>query len=144
MHKESQKENSTVPQYTIERISNAAEILVVEDDPMNMLLICEVLRNMGLNVIQATNGKEALEILPQYRPLMIFMDVNMPVMDGYTATQFIRTMGEPYSSLPIIALTADAMEKDKEKCLEAGMDDYISKPFRLEEIQSKLKSLIAA
>ncbi|PWT96016.1 MAG: hypothetical protein C5B52_16505, partial [Bacteroidetes bacterium] len=144
MHQESAVENSKLSPYRIERITNAAEILVVEDDPMNMLLICEVLKNMGFNVIQATNGKEALEILPQYRPLMIFMDVNMPVMDGYTATQFIRTMGEPYRSLPIIALTADAMEKDKEKCLEAGMDDYISKPFRLEEIQSKLKSLIAA
>ena len=131
-------------EHSLEKFSNVSEVMVVEDEPMNMLLICEVLRNMGFNAIQASNGKEALEILPLHKPLMIFMDMNMPIMDGYTATRNIRNMPEPYCSLPIIALTADAMEQDKEKCLEAGMDDYISKPFRLEEIQNKLKSLVAA
>jgi CheY-like chemotaxis protein len=67
------------------------------------------------------------------------MDVNMPEMDGYTTTRLIRELPEPYSLTPIIALTADAMQGDKEKCIEAGMNDYISKPFKLEEIEAVLK-----
>lgn len=124
----------------IEHITEAASIMVVEDDPINMLLISEVLRKMGFDVIRANNGKEALEILPHYDPVLIFMDVNMPEMDGYTTTRFIREMGEPYRHLPIIALTADAMQGDRERCLAAGMDDYISKPFRIEEIVGVLKN----
>jgi CheY-like chemotaxis protein len=85
------------------------------------------------------NGKEALERLPHCEPVMIFMDVNMPEMDGYTTTRHIRQMPEPYCNLPIIALTADAMKGDREKCLEAGMNRYISKPFRLEEIDGVLR-----
>jgi CheY-like chemotaxis protein len=124
----------------IEHIGEAASIMVVEDDPINMLLISEVLRKMGFEVVKANNGKEALEILPHYEPVLIFMDVNMPEMDGYTTTGFIREMEEPYRSLPIIALTADAMQGDREKCIAAGMDDYISKPFRIEEILGVLKN----
>jgi CheY-like chemotaxis protein len=114
--------------------------MVVEDDPINMLLITEVLRKMGFDIIRANNGKEALEILPHYDPVLIFMDVNMPEMDGYTTTRHIRAMGEQYKQLPIIALTADAMQGDRERCLAAGMDDYVSKPFRMEEIVGVLKS----
>jgi len=124
----------------VEHITEAASIMVVEDDPINMLLISEVLRKMGFDIIRANNGKEALEILPHYDPVLIFMDVNMPEMDGYTTTRHIRAMGEPYNHLPIIALTADAMQGDREKCLAAGMDDYISKPFRIEEIIGVLKN----
>jgi CheY-like chemotaxis protein len=72
--------------------------------------------------------------------VMIFMDVNMPEMDGYTTTRHIRRMPEPYRSIPIIALTADAMKGDREKCLEAGMNKYISKPFQLGEIDEVLRS----
>ncbi|MBO9562197.1 MAG: response regulator [Niastella sp.] len=124
----------------IEKIAEAATIMVVEDDPINMLLITEVLRKMGFDIIRANNGKEALEILPHYDPVLIFMDVNMPEMDGYTTTRHIRAMGEQYKQLPIIALTADAMQGDRERCLAAGMDDYVSKPFRMEEIVGVLKS----
>jgi CheY-like chemotaxis protein len=124
----------------IEHITEAASIMVVEDDPINMLLISEVLRKMGFDIIRANNGKEALEILPHYDPVLIFMDVNMPEMDGYTTTRFIRAMGEPYQQIPIIALTADAMQGDREKCLAAGMDDYISKPFRIEVIIGVFKN----
>jgi PAS domain S-box-containing protein len=124
----------------IEKIADAATILVVEDDPINMLLITEVLKKMGFNIIKASNGKQALEMLPRYEPVLIFMDVNMPEMDGFTATRIIRQMPEPYCSLPVIALTADAMSGDREKCLDAGMNDYVTKPFRIEEIESVLKS----
>jgi len=111
-------------------------ILVAEDNPMNMLLISEVLGNMGLDVIKASNGEEAIAMLMEYDPAMIFMDVNMPVMDGYTATKKIRLSPMPYCNVPVIALTADAMEGDKDRCLKAGMNDFISKPFRLREIET--------
>lgn len=123
----------------IEKLADAATIMVVEDDPINMMLISEVLRKMGFEIIKASNGKHALEILPFHEPVLIFMDVNMPEMDGYATTRNIRKLPEPHNQITIIALTADAMQGDKEKCIEAGMDDYISKPFRLEEIEAVLK-----
>jgi len=124
----------------IEKISQAACIMVVDDDPINMLLISEVLRRMGFEVIQMYNGTEVLKSLPHYDPVLIFMDVNMPEMDGYTTTRHIRKLPDPICNIPIIALTADAMKGDKEKCLEAGMNNYISKPFKLEDIEEVLKS----
>ncbi|MGO8055589.1 response regulator, partial [Rhizobium leguminosarum] len=69
-----------------------------------------------------------------------FMDVNMPEMDGFTTTRHIRQLPEPHCSLPVIALTADAMQGDREKCIEAGMNDYVTKPFRIEEIEAVLKN----
>jgi PAS domain S-box-containing protein len=129
----------SIPTNPMEKISEPTSIMVADDDPINMLLISEVLRRMGFEVIQVNNGKEALERLPHCEPVMIFMDVNMPEMDGYTTTRHIRQMPEPYCNLPIIALTADAMKGDREKCLEAGMNRYISKPFRLEEIDGVLR-----
>lgn len=130
----------SMPGNSVEKVSEPTSIMVADDDPINMLLISEVLRRMGFEVIQVTNGKEALERLPHCDPVMIFMDVNMPEMDGYTTTRHIRQMPEPWCNLPIIALTADAMKGDREKCLEAGMNKYISKPFRLEEIDEVLRS----
>jgi PAS domain S-box-containing protein len=132
-------QHATLPASTMEKISEQTSIMVADDDPINMLLISEVLRRMGFEVIQVSNGKEALERLPHCDPVLIFMDVNMPEMDGYTTTRHIRQMPEPYCNLPIIALTADAMKGDREKCLEAGMNKYISKPFRLEEIDGVLR-----
>jgi CheY-like chemotaxis protein len=119
------------------------KILVAEDNQMNMLLISEVLGNMGLEVIKACNGEEAIAMLIEHDPAIIFMDVNMPVMDGYTATKKIRQSREPYSDVPIIALTADAMEEDRERCRKAGMNDFVSKPFRLKEIESIMKKYLS-
>ncbi len=120
------------------------KVLVAEDNPMNMLLISEVLGNMGLEVIKALNGEEAVALLMQQHPVLLFMDVNMPVMDGYTATEKIRLLPHPYRDIPIIALTADAMEEDKERCRKAGMNDFISKPFHLNEIENILNSYLGA
>ena len=125
---------------SIEKIADAASIMVVEDDAINMMLISEVLTRMGFEVIKARNGKQAIEILSDHEPVLIFMDVNMPEMDGFATTRNIRKMEGYYATLPIIALTADAMLGDKEKCLAAGMTDYISKPFRLDEIEAVLKN----
>jgi len=123
----------------IETVQKTTKVMVVEDEPVNMLLISEVLRKMGVEVIKAGNGKEAIDMLAEHDPAMIFMDVNMPIMDGFTATALIRELPSHHNNVPIIALTADAMKEDKERCLASGMNDYISKPFRLEEIQSVLK-----
>ncbi len=125
--------------HSIRRLTETASIMVVEDDPINMLLISEVMRKMGFEVIKAVNGKEAIDKIPGCEPVLIFMDVNMPEMDGYTATGIIRKMPDPICNIPIIALTADAMKEDKERCLASGMDGFISKPFRLDEIESVLK-----
>ena len=127
---------------SIEKITQAASVMVVDDDPINMMLISEVLKRLGFDVIQMHNGREVVDSLPHYDPVLIFMDVNMPEMDGYTTTRIIRKMQTPQSRIPIIALTADAMKGDKERCLDAGMNNYISKPFKLEEIESILKEYI--
>jgi PAS domain S-box-containing protein len=127
---------------SIERITQAASIMVVDDDPINMMLISEVLKRMGFDIIQMQNGKEVIESLPHYDPVLIFMDVNMPEMNGYTTTRIIRKMQTSQSKIPIIALTADAMKGDKERCLDAGMNNYISKPFKLEDIEAVLKEYV--
>lgn len=127
----------TVP--AIQPVANVAKILVVEDEPLNLLLISEVLRKMGVEVVSAGNGSEAMDMLMEHDPSMIFMDVNMPEMDGFTATEHIRSLTTHHRNVPIVALTADAMQEDKERCLASGMSDYISKPFRLEEIHGVIK-----
>jgi CheY-like chemotaxis protein len=125
-----------------EQFPPGTRVLVVEDEPVNMMLISEVLRNMGIEVLRAGNGIEALHLLTSTLPSIIFMDINMPGMDGYTATRHIRHLPAAQRMIPIIALTADATRDDKEKCLEAGMDNFVSKPFRMEEITSVLKKYL--
>ncbi len=137
-HKVSEK----VQMPTITETNESATIMVVEDDPINMMLISEVLRKMGYLVLKAENGSKAIEKLQESDVVMIFMDVNMPGMDGFTTTRKIRQLPAPYNEIPIVALTADAMQGDKEKCIESGMNDYISKPFRLEEIEAVLKKMM--
>jgi CheY-like chemotaxis protein len=77
-----------------------------------------------------------------HHPELVFMDINMPVVDGYTATTRIRRLNSELRNIPIIALTADAMKEDRERCLSVGMNDFISKPFRLHEIESVLKTYL--
>jgi CheY-like chemotaxis protein len=123
----------------IHRSGANTRILVAEDEPVNMLLISEVLGKMGFEVIKAANGKEVLALLQEHDPKVILMDINMPEMDGYAATRAIRGMAGSQRNIPIVALTADAMKEDIERCMEAGMNDFISKPFRLDEIEQALK-----
>ncbi len=126
----------------IKRVKRTATVLVAEDDPVNMLLISEVLRKMGLVVLKATNGNEAIALLADNVPDIIFMDVNMPEMDGFTATAQIRLLPDPACKIPVIALTADAMKEDRDRCIQAGMNDYVSKPFRLEELENVLNTYL--
>jgi CheY-like chemotaxis protein len=126
----------------IHKLTDNAKILVAEDEPVNMLLISEVLIKMGFHVIKASNGRQVLDLLADHHPAVILMDVNMPEMDGLEATQIIRTLPQPQRNIPIVALTAGAMSEDRERCLGAGMNCFISKPFRLEEIEGVLKKYV--
>ena len=115
------------------------KILLAEDNYINQQMALKVLEKQGHRVEVAGNGKEALDLLGQGSFDLVLMDVQMPVMDGLEATREIRNMeSDPQSSIPIIAMTAHAMKGDREKCLEAGMDDYISKPIDFEELIEKV------
>ena len=105
---------------------NAAEILLVEDNKINQKLALKVLKKMGHNVELAKNGKEAIEMVTANKYDLIFMDVQMPVMGGIEATEALRKSG---IETPIIALTANAFEQDRLSCLNAGMNDFASKPL---------------
>ncbi|MES2388228.1 MAG: response regulator [Bacteroidota bacterium] len=114
-------------------------ILVAEDNTINQKLISRIMEKLGYMPDMVSNGLEALEALDRRHYRVILMDVQMPEMDGYEATQRINARYENDPDRPIIiAMTANALAGDREKCLEIGMDDYISKPFRLEEIDAKL------
>ena len=102
-------------------------ILVAEDNAMNQLLITQILKKFNVKVSIAHNGKEALQILEKQPVNLLLMDVQMPVMDGVTATKNIRALfGD---KLPIVAMTAHVMENEKQKCLQAGMNEYLTKPI---------------
>ena len=117
---------------TKEHVQFKAHVLVVEDNPTNQLVIEGLLRTLGVTVDIAGNGVEAISALQSMTIHdLVFMDCQMPVLDGYEATQKIRSekLGIINTNIPIIAMTANAMAGDREKCLEAGMDDYLSKPI---------------
>jgi PAS domain S-box-containing protein len=113
-------------------------ILVAEDNKVNQQLALQLLAKMGYRADVAANGLEAIAALCRQQYDVVFMDVHMPEMDGLTATQRICSEWLPASRPRIIAMTANAMQGDKEKCLNAGMDDYISKPIRVEELVQSL------
>ncbi len=107
---------------------NGAHVLLVEDNTVNKMLAEKLLTKVGITTIPAYNGQEALDILKEQSFDAVLMDCHMPVMDGYTATRRIRTQ-KIYKDLPVIALTANAMQGDREKGLDSGMNDYITKPL---------------
>lgn len=121
-------------------------IILAEDDPVNQLVSQAVLSQMGLQVQIAENGAELLRLMETDEPDLILMDCMMPVMDGYEATRRIREREnkENLPRIPIIALTANALQSDREKCLAAGMDDYISKPFNANDMNKTLQSWLPA
>jgi CheY-like chemotaxis protein len=114
-------------------------ILSVEDNPVNQKLVVAMLQKRGHHVATACNGREALKAYDQSRFDAILMDIQMPEMDGFEATSLIRAR-EALTGLrtPIIALTAHAMKGDEKRCLEAGMDGYVSKPVQLQDLYSAL------
>ena len=102
-------------------------VLVVENNLLNQKLAGIILKNNGFNFLMAANGWEAIKILEKHTPDLILMDIQMPVMDGYEATCYIRD--EMHINIPIVAITAHALSGEKEKCIEKGINDYLPKPF---------------
>ena len=115
---------------TKEKVTGCRTVLLVEDNLTNQKLAMMLLNKLGYQFILAVNGREAVEAVRTQRPDLILMDCQMPEMDGFDATIAIREM-EKISDrhTPIIAMTTNALYGDREKCLSAGMDDYLSKPI---------------
>jgi len=140
---EGKKPVSIVTQHSIkEEAKHSARILLAEDNPVNQRLAKMVLTKAGYQVEVANNGQEAVEKYTKAPDAfdLIFMDVQMPQLDGMKATRAIREKG--FDTIPIVAMTANAMKGDREKCLEAGMDDYIPKPVKRELVFEMLEKWV--
>ena len=118
-----------------------AKLLLVEDNEMNRDMLSRRLRKKGYEVAIAVDGKAGVEMASSEAPELILMDMSLPIMDGWQATQHIKADAAT-SKIPVIALTAHAMESDRAKALEAGCDDYDTKPIELKRLLSKIETLL--
>ena len=116
-------------QFKTDQTGAQLRILVVDDVPANLVVVEKMLDNLGYQVEMVTNGLEAIEAAQSKHYDLIFMDVQMPEMDGLEATRQIRALGLESSSIPIVAITANTQESDRNACIEVGMNDFIAKPF---------------
>jgi CheY-like chemotaxis protein len=119
-----------------------AAVLVVEDNEENWDMLSRRLRRRGYTVIRAADGQEAVEMAARERPDLILMDVSLPVLDGLEATRRIRARPETQTT-PIIALTAHATSADRDRALQAGCDDYHTKPVELPRLLVQIEALLA-
>jgi CheY-like chemotaxis protein len=122
---------------TVEPPRKGARVLLAEDNRINQMVALGLLQNLGYLATLANNGREVLDMLQREHYDIILMDCQMPEMDGYETTRRIRTLTNQ-AQPRIIAMTANAMRGESEKCLEAGMDDYMSKPVRLDTLREML------
>ena len=119
-------------------------VLLAEDNPVNRMVATTMCKKLGIQVDQAINGLEAVELAGKNTYQLILMDCQMPIMDGYEATKQIRDRDDIASSrTPIVALTAHAMKGDREKCLSTGMDDYATKPFDMNKLQQLIDKWVS-
>lgn len=117
------------------------KILLVEDNELNRDMLSRRLQRRGFEVVNAVNGQEGVEMAHSEAPELILMDISLPIMDGWEATRKIKKSSKMRST-PIIALTAHAMVGDREKSLEAGCDDYDTKPIDFQRLLQKMKILM--
>ena len=118
-------------------------VLVAEDNTVNQKITVRMVEKCGCRADVAANGQEVLDAVRRIPYDLIFMDCMMPIMDGFEATRAIRQLDAPSKDVPIIALTANALEGDRERCLACGMNDYLSKPIKVEELQQTLEAWLA-
>ncbi len=137
---ESQQDTPKSQQTTIrEGVGFNNPVLIVEDNAINLLVLEKILKSIGVHYITAKNGVEALEKVEKDSPQLILMDCQMPIMDGYQATRELRTRN---ITIPVVAVTANVSAEDRRKCIDSGMDDFISKPINLNHISNILKKWI--
>ncbi len=120
-----------------------SRILVVEDNRDNMTLITDILESLNYSVIPAHDGQHGVLLAQSEMPNLILMDLSLPILDGWTATREIKR-NDQLKHIPIIALTAHAMSGDRERAIDAGCDDYVSKPINVPELLVKITTLLAA
>lgn len=139
----SKKDDTNEPKKAMikEDPTKALNILLVEDNLINQKIAIGIVKQLGHNIEVASNGKIGVEMYKASYYNVVFMDIQMPIMDGYTATKEIREWEHDENKQPgrIIALTANALKEDKEKCFNVGMDDFLSKPFKIQDIERALK-----
>jgi CheY-like chemotaxis protein len=114
-----------------------AKILIVEDNEMNRDMLSRRLERRGFAIVMAVDGQQGVDMVRSEKPDLILMDMSLPVMDGWTATQTIKADAE-LAKIPVIALTAHAMAGDREKAMAAGCDDYDTKPIELPRLLEKI------
>ncbi len=119
------------------------KILLVEDNEMNRDMLSRRLTRNGFEIVMAVNGQQGVEMAAAELPDLILMDLSLPIMDGWEATKQVKA-NPMTSSIPIIALTAHALVQDREKALQAGCDDFDTKPIELPRLLEKIKELLAA
>ncbi len=113
------------------QIESTATVLIVEDNPVNLLMVQNILKQTGLHILSATDGRQAVNIFKGNNINLILMDCQMPIMDGFVATKQIRRIEATRTTrIPVIALTANAFTENRQSCIAAGMDDFLSKPFK--------------
>jgi signal transduction histidine kinase/CheY-like chemotaxis protein len=133
---------SAPPAAKVSPVKRATRILVVEDNPINQKVALRQLDVLGMQADVVGSGKEALEMLQLADYDLVLMDCAMPEMNGYDATRSIRQMTGPVARIPIIAMTADAVTGARERCLEAGMNDYVSKPVKMEHLERAIARFV--
>ena len=132
------------PNSTTQVLEKSPLILLAEDHEANIITTSRYLKAKGYQIILAGNGQEAIDQAKLHDPDLILMDIQMPVMDGLEAIQRIRKDSDrTLANIPIIALTALAMISDKQKCLEAGANDYLTKPVKLSQLTSTIQQILA-
>jgi CheY-like chemotaxis protein len=141
--KEPKKEKREIAKSQSTDFSNK-KALIAEDNMINQKLIKTILNKFGMDVVLANNGEEAVKFIKEYRCDIIFMDIQMPIMGGVEATKNILDIETKYnlSHIPIIALTANALHGEKEKYIALGMDDYLSKPIKIDMLKNILSKFL--
>lgn len=119
------------------------KILIVEDNEMNRDMLSRRLARQGFEVALAVDGKQGVEMASSEKPDLILMDMSLPVMNGWEATEKVKS-NPATKNIPVIALTAHAMSEDREKCIAAGCDDFDTKPVDLPRLLEKIKALLPA
>jgi CheY-like chemotaxis protein len=133
-----------MPASAIRAKTGTVKILVAEDNTINRNVLVKMIRSCGdFEVIEASNGRDAVEIYRKEMPMLIFMDIQMPVMNGFEALEQIRAISEKHHrTVKVVALTAYATEDDRKKCISTGMDDYLAKPIKRDAVNGLLLELI--